>query len=67
MTKQQAFNQFTETYYTDKYNLQRAIDQDYCKVQLEWATFIDYLCKDKHITQRQYDTWGAPFKKGRSV
>lgn len=63
MTKQQAFKQFTELYYEDKYNLQRAVDQDYCKVQLEWATFIDGLCKDKQITQKQYDIWTTPFKK----
>lgn len=28
---------------------------DYCKVQFEWACFIDSLCKSGEITQKQYD------------
>lgn len=66
MTKQQAFKQFTELYYEDKYNLQRAVDQDYCKVQLEWSGFVDNLNRDGEITDKQRQTWGTPFsKKGR--
>lgn len=65
MTKQQAFKQFTELYYEDKYNLQRAVDQDYCKVQLEWSGFVDNLNRDGEITDKQRQTWETPFKKGR--
>lgn len=65
MTKQQAFKHFTELYYEDKYNLQRAVDQDYFKVQLEWSCFVDSLNRDGQITYKQRQTWGTPFKKGR--
>lgn len=66
MTKQQAFKQFTELYYEDRYNLQRAVDQDYCKVQLEWSGFVDNLNRDGEITDKQRQIWGTPFsRKGR--
>ena len=26
-----------------------------------WNNFTDYLCKDRQITGRQYDTWASPF------
>ena len=29
--------------------------EDYCRVQLMWSFYIDGLCKDGEITQRQYD------------
>lgn len=29
---------------------------DYCKVQFEWACFIDSLCKSGEITQKQYNS-----------
>lgn len=63
MTKQQAFKQFTELYYEDKYNLQRAVDQDYCKVQLEWFCFVDKLNRYDEITDKQCQTWGTPFSR----
>lgn len=28
----------------------------YCKVQFEWACFIDSLCKSGEITQKQYNS-----------
>lgn len=65
MTKQQAFECFTRIYYEDKYNLQRAVDQDYCKVQLQWSYFVEYLNRDGAITDRQRQTWGTPFKQTR--
>lgn len=33
----------------------RARKQDYCKVQFEWSCWIDSLCKNGEITQKQYD------------
>lgn len=33
----------------------RARKADYCKVQLKWLYWIDSLCKNGEITQRQYD------------
>lgn len=28
--------------------------------QLAWTVFIDILCKNGDITQKQFDTWGNP-------
>ena len=64
MTKQQAFQIFTSEYYGDKYNLKRAVANDYYTVQLEWSCFTDTLCRDGEITLKQYSTWLTPFKKG---
>jgi len=33
----------------------RARKADCCKVQFEWSCWIDGLCKDGQITQKQYD------------
>lgn len=36
--------------------------------QFAWASFVDMLCKNGDITQRQFDTWGNPSfakKKGK--
>lgn len=27
----------------------------------EWNNFTDSLCKDRQITQKQYDSWTNPF------
>ena len=29
--------------------------EDYCRVQFMWVCYIDGLCKDGKITQKQYD------------
>lgn len=29
--------------------------EDYCKVQFEWTCYIDTLCKNGVITQKQYE------------
>ena len=28
--------------------------------QLAWSGFVDMLCKNGDITQKQFDTWGNP-------
>ncbi len=33
----------------------RARRDDYCKVQFAWSCWIDGLCKNREITQRQYE------------
>lgn len=33
----------------------RARKIDYYKIQIEWSYFIDSLCKNGEITQRQYE------------
>lgn len=47
---------FIQAFYNGDYGAYRkARKDDYCKVQLEWSYFIDSLCKDGIITQRQYE------------
>ena len=47
---------FIETcYHGDRGAYLKARKVDYCKVQFEWSCFIDSLCKNGEITQRQYD------------
>lgn len=59
MTKKAAIQQFASMFP----NYKQEAKKDYCKMQLAWSTFVDSLCKDGTITQRQYDTWLAPFQK----
>ena len=33
----------------------RARKDDYCKVQFEWSCWVDMLCKDGQITQKEYE------------
>lgn len=33
---------------------------DYWCMQYAWNCFIDGLCKDKVITQKQFQNWGNP-------
>lgn len=44
-----------EVYNGDKGEYLRARNADRCKVQFEWACFIDALCKNGEITQEQYE------------
>lgn len=44
-----------EVYNGDYGAYRRARKDDYCKVQFEWSCFIDSLCKNGEITQRQYE------------
>ncbi len=55
MTKREAVKQFrTEILPRIPSNDKPARDQ-------AWNDWTDGLCKDKQITQRQYDTWDHPF------
>lgn len=45
-----------EVYNGDYKRYLRERKKDYCKVQLAWAYYIDGLCKDGQITQKQYDS-----------
>ena len=40
---------------------------DYCTAQEAWAAYVDGLCKDGQITQKQYDTWLTPFPEGKPL
>ena len=59
MTRQEAIKEFAEVYP----NYKQEAKQDYCKTQEAWACFVDSLCKDEQITQKQYDTWLSPFQR----
>lgn len=40
---------------------------DYWTAHLAWSTFVDYLCKNGQITERQYNTWATPFTYGKPL
>ena len=40
---------------------------DYWTAQETWSCWVDGLCKDGQITQRQYDTWRTPFTYGKRL
>lgn len=40
---------------------------DYWTAQLAWAGYVDSLCKEGRITERQYMTWETPFKYGKRL
>ena len=42
-------------------------EYDYWTAQLMWADYVDSLCKDGQITQRQFDNWSTPFEYGKHV
>lgn len=54
MTKKQAENIFKEEY-ADFLKTATSTDK-----RCAWNDFTDFLCKDGHITQRQYNTWSHP-------
>lgn len=40
---------------------------DYWRAQETWAAWIDGLCKNGEITEKQYNTWKTPFKYGKKL
>jgi hypothetical protein len=62
MTKEQAVRDFEEIY-VDLY-LQKA---DYWTAQQAWSAYVDNLCKNGEITQKQYSTWSTPFEYGKHL
>lgn len=40
---------------------------DYWTAFEAWSSFIDGLCKNGDITQKQYDTWQTPFPYGKNL
>lgn len=61
ITNMQEFNrvvkaQFIQLFYNgDKQLYRKARKDDYCKVQLEWSTWLDGLAKSGEITQKQWE------------
>lgn len=58
MTKKEALKIFNQEIKPGV--IERHGKKDKPALQLAWQCFIDGLCKDGTITQKQYDTWGNP-------
>ena len=59
MTKDQAKRIFEEEYYNG--NIRKAIRHDRVEVRCAWNDFIDHLCRNGDITQKQAETWTCPW------
>ena len=55
MTKREALQLFSEII---SYNIPRG---DVVMRREAWNNFTDSLCKDRQITEHQYETWTNPF------
>lgn len=55
MTKKQALEIFKETI------LPLIPKDDVVAKCEEWNNFTDFLCKNREITGKQYDSWSNPF------
>lgn len=40
---------------------------DYWKAYEAWSSYVDGLCKNGEITQKQYNEWKTPFPYGKSL
>lgn len=40
---------------------------DYWTGQLQWSSYVDYLCKEGEITAKQYNNWSTPFPCGKNL
>lgn len=59
MTKKEALEEF-------KNDILPAVIKRYGKtdkvaITEEWNNYTDFLCKDRRITMKQYETWCHPF------
>ena len=45
---------FIREFYRDRKTYLRARKEDYCKVQFAWSCWLDGICKDGVITERQW-------------
>lgn len=55
MTLREAKREFICNYYKTQDAYRRARKADYCQVQFEWSCYMDSLCKDGLITQKQWE------------
>jgi|TARA_R100000482_G_scaffold64601_1_gene23945 hypothetical protein len=55
MNKQQAIEEFREC-------VGRSYDHDPIMKREAWNAFIDSLCRDGLLTERQRSTWSCPFR-----
>lgn len=57
MNKNQAFDQFKETYA----EFIKENKNDKVAIRTAWNDYTDFLMKDGMITEKQYKTWTQPF------
>lgn len=62
MTKAEAVKDFKDIHMS--LYISRA---DYWTAQLAWSCYMDYLCRDGKITDRQFRTWSTPFPYGKKL
>ena len=62
MKKAEAVKSF-KTQYRDLY-IKKV---DFWTAHMEWTVFVDNLCREGKITQRQYKKWRPSFKYGRHL
>lgn len=63
MTMMEANHLFVKEYYGDHKSFVKAVRDDYYKVQLEWSCYIDDLCREGVLTERQWQRATFPAKK----
>lgn len=56
MTERQIKRLFIDTHYKNIIEYRKARKNDYLKEQFRFTCFIDALCKNGEITQKQFDT-----------
>ena len=69
MTKSEALKLFREYDIVPKLKLKKLDacgwptnpSRDKANRREAWNNFTDFLCKDRQITAKQYDTWSNPF------
>jgi len=61
MTKQEAYQEWRE-YYLPELQVRSEAGGllDKPARRESWNSYTDWLCRDKRITERQYNTWGHP-------
>lgn len=62
MTYRQVIKEF-QTEYRNLYEQ----EVDYWTAQLAWSAFVDSLCKEGVVTQKQWETWETPFPYGKHL
>lgn len=55
MTLRETKKLFIQEYYGTKKDYRKARKEDYCKVQFEWSCFMDSLCKNGLVSQKQWN------------
>lgn len=55
MTLRETKRLFIQEYYGTEKAYRKARKEDYCRVQFNWTCFMDSLCKQGLITEKQWN------------